>query len=74
MKWKRAISALLAIVMVLSMALQVVPRAQAAGTVYSVEAPTADLKIEFWLDDAGKPWYQVVRNGKELIEDSALGL
>lgn len=73
MKWKRAISALLAFVMVLSMALQAVPAAEAAA-VYSVKAPTADLKIEFWLDDAGKPWYQVVRNGVELIEDSALGL
>ncbi len=41
--------------------------------VYSVEAPTADLRMEFWLDE-GIPHYKVVSGGKELIEDAEMGL
>ena len=38
-----------------------------------MEAPNVDLKIQFWLDE-GVPYYKVVSDGKELIEDAKMGL
>lgn len=41
--------------------------------VYTVSAPTADLRLEFWLSE-GVPYYRVQSDGKVLIEDAKLGL
>ena len=44
------------------------------NAVTAVAAPGGDVKIYFWLDEAGTPYYKVESNGKILIEDSKMGL
>ena len=41
--------------------------------VYTVSAPTVDLKLGFWISE-GIPYYRVQSNGKVLVEDAKLGL
>jgi alpha-glucosidase len=44
-----------------------------AETIASIESPGKVLSVSVGVDDEGKPWYTVSRNGKLVIEASRLG-
>ncbi|WP_197068259.1 NPCBM/NEW2 domain-containing protein [Candidatus Soleaferrea massiliensis] len=48
--------------------------ASAEDNILATNAPNGNNTINFWLDESGKPYYNVIHNGQTLVEDSSLGM